>query len=179
MSKLSEQTLVLIKPDGLKRGLAGEIIKRLERVGLKITNCQMRQADEALSAEHYPVTDEWLTKVGNNAIHDCEKYGFEITEVMGTADPKEIGQIIHSYNKELLMSAPVLALVFEGPHAVEIVRKLVGHTIPVLSSPGTIRGDFSSESAISAGLEKRTVYNLIHASGSSEEAQREIKLWFS
>jgi nucleoside-diphosphate kinase len=71
-----------------------------------------------------------------------------------------------------------LAIVFEGVNTVERIRNLVGDTVPVRASPGTIRGDFSLDSAIAANRRKRTIYNLIHASGSEEEALEEIKLWF-
>ncbi len=175
---INQKTLILVKPDAMRRRVAGQIISRLELVGLRIVDCIYKQADHDLASKHYPVTDEWLTKVGGNSLSDCEKYGVDPMELLGTNEPKEVGKLIHQFNIDFLKSGPVLAIVFEGPHAVEIVRKLVGHTIPVLAAPGTIRGDFSSESAISAGTEKRTVENLIHASGSVEEAEREIELWF-
>lgn len=174
-----EQTLVLIKPDAMRRGLAGEIIARMERVGLRIVKCRVVYAEEELVDEHYPVTDEWYLKVGNNTLDDCRKYCFDPVKTVGTDDPKAIGKLIHKYNKEFLMSGPILALVFEGNHAIEVVRKLVGHTIPVLSPAGTIRGDYSNESAVYANLEKRSIHNLVHASGNLEEAKMEIELWFS
>lgn len=173
-----ELTLVLIKPDARARGLSGEIIARLERAGLRIVKCRMVHADEDLATQHYPVTDDWYLKVGNNTLDDCRKYGFDPVKTVGTDDPRTIGKLIHKYNKEFLMSAPILALVFEGHHAIEVVRKLVGYTIPVLSPAGTIRGDYSNESAVYANLKKRSIHNLIHASGNLEEAKREIKLWF-
>ena len=178
MDKINQRTLVLIKPDAMQRNLAGEIIARIQRTGLRIVNCKIHKADAALAAAHYPVTDTWYEKVGNNTLDDCKKYEFDPMEMMGTDDPKEVGKLIHKYNQEFLMSGEVMAIVFEGPHAIEIVRKLVGHTIPVLSPAGTIRGDFCNESAISANMEKRSVYNMIHASGEPEEAEREIELWF-
>lgn len=173
-----QQTLVLIKPDAMERNLAGEILARIQRTGLVMVDCQMTRVDGQLAAAHYPTEDEWLDKVGHNTLNDCQKYGIDPIEIARTKDPKEVGKMIHRFNREFLMSGPVLAVIFEGNHAVEIVRKLVGHTIPVLSAAGTIRGDFSTESTMSANLEKRAVCNLIHASSSPEEAKREIKLWF-
>lgn len=175
---INQQTFVFIKPDAMARNLAGEIIARFQRVGLKIVNCKMVWADEKLAKAHYPVTDEWLVKVGNNTLDDCTKYGYEAKEVVGSDDPKEIGHLIHRYNQEMLLSGPVLAMILEGSHAVEVVRKLVGHTVPILAAPGTIRGDYSNDSSIAANSEKRTIYTLVHASGSIEEAEREINLWF-
>ncbi len=178
MKNLNQKTLVLIKPDAMRRNLAGEIISRIQRVGLVIIDAKMIQASEDVASKHYPDTEEWLTKVGNNTLDDCQKYGFNPVEFFGTDSAKEVGKFILKYNKEALLSGPVLAFVFEGPHAIEIVRKLAGHTVPVLSAPGTIRGDYSTESAITANVGRRNIENLIHASGDPEEATREIKLWF-
>lgn len=178
MDKINQKTLVVIKPDGMQRGLAGEIIMRFERVGLKIVNAKLVQIDEKLALEHYPVTDEWLKKVGNNTISDCLKYGIDVKETMGTDVDIEIGKMIHGWNVEYLMSSPVLALVFEGIHAIEVVRKICGPTLPLLAPPGTIRGDFSSASALSGNMNKQSILNFVHASGDPAEAEREIELWF-
>ncbi len=173
-----QQTLVLIKPDAMDRNLAGEIIARLERVGLKIVKAQLVKVTSELAESHYPVTEEWLTKVGNNTLSDCDKYGVDVMETMGTKDPIEIGKLVHGWNTAFLMKSPVLALVFEGTHAIEVARKLAGTTLPLLAAPGTIRGDYSSTSAISENAQKQTIRNLIHTSGSEDEAKREIELWF-
>lgn len=173
-----QKTLVLVKPDAMERGLSGEIITRMERVGLKIINCKLVKVTAQLAESHYPVTEDWLNKVGNNTLSDCEKYGFDVVETMGTKDAIEIGKLVHSWNTSFLMKSPVLALVFEGIHAVEVARKLAGTTLPLLADPGTIRGDFSSNSAISENAQKQTIRNLVHTSGSEDEAKREIQLWF-
>lgn len=175
---MNQKTLVLIKPDAMNRGLAGEIIARIERVGLKIVECKLVKADKKLAATHYPVTDEWLLKVGSNTIGDCEKYGVDVEETMGTSDPIEIGKKVHEWNMDYILSAPILAMVWEGPHAVEVVRKLCGATLPLLAAPGTIRGDFSSASALSENMAKMPIRNLVHSSGDGVEAEREISLWF-
>ena len=178
MSQLIERTLVLLKPDAVRRALMGEIISRFERVGLKIVKAKLVQADIELASKHYPTTPEWLDKVGNNTISDCQKYGLDVKKTMGTDIPAEIGKLVHKWNMEYILSAPVFALVFEGIHAVEVIRKLCGPTLPLLAAPGTIRGDFSSNSAISENIEHKPIRNLIHASGTVEEAEREIALWF-
>lgn len=175
---INQQTLVLIKPDAMERNLAGQIISRFQRVGLKIVQCKLVTADKRLAEAHYPVTEEWLNKVGNNTISDCEKYGIDVKDSMGTDDPIKIGKMVHGWNQSYLTSAPVLAIVFEGVHAIEVVRKLCGSTLPLLAAPGTIRGDYSSASAISENMNKSSIRNLVHASGDPEEAEREIKLWF-
>lgn len=173
-----ERSLILIKPDGVKRGLVGEILMRFERVGLKIVAAKMVQATEQMGVDHYPSSQEWLSTVGARTIDDCEKYGIDLMANMGTTDAVEIGKIVKQWNVDFLTSGPVMAFVLEGVNAIERVRSLAGSTIPAKSAPGTIRGDYSLDSAIVANKLKRTIYNLIHASGSTQEAEEEIKLWF-
>jgi nucleoside-diphosphate kinase len=98
---------------------------------------------------------------------------------LGTDDPKEIGLMVRTWLMDYLTSGPVVAMVIEAPHAVEIVRKIVGFTIPLKAAPGTIRGDFSYDSAALGNLRKRPAKNMIHASGNKEEAEYEIPLWFT
>jgi nucleoside-diphosphate kinase len=173
-----QRSLVLLKPDAVKRGLVGEILHRFERAGLKMVAVKLVLADKALAESHYPNSVAWKTKVGQRTIDDCLKYGIDLMANMGTTDPLKVGEIVKQWNVEFLTSGPVLAIVFEGVNTVERIRDLVGDTVPVMATPGTIRGDFSLDSAIAANRRKRTIYNLIHASGSEEEAVEEIKLWF-
>lgn len=173
-----QKSLVLMKPDAVKRGITGEILHRFERAGLKMVAVRLIQADDELAKKHYPDSEPWKMKVGQRTIDDCEKYNIDLKENIGTTDPIEVGDIVKKWNEDFLKSGPVLAIVLEGVNAIERVRSLVGNTIPVLAQPGTIRGDFSLDSAISANRRTRTVYNLIHASGSEEEAKEEINLWF-
>jgi len=175
---MAEQTLVLIKPDAVKRGVAGEIVSRFEKAGLKLVGAKMVHPTRELAEKHYPTTKEWFLKVGKNTLSDCEKYGIDVEANLGTSDPEKIGRKVWEWNLEFLMSGPMFAMVLEGNHAVENVRMMVGTTIPTLAVPGTIRGDYSLESTISANAKGRAVYNLVHASGNHEEAEREIKLWF-
>jgi len=173
-----EQTLVLIKPDGVQRGLVGEILKRFEQRGLKIIAMKMVSPKEELAQKHYPVTEEWYRKVGKNTLDDCEKYDIDVEKSMGTKNPIEIGKIIHKWNIEFLTSSPVVAIVLEGTHAIESARNLAGETVPNASQIGTIRGDFTGISAISANMKGRAIYNLVHTSKNKEEAEVEIALWF-
>jgi nucleoside-diphosphate kinase len=174
-----EKTLVLLKPDAVKRALVGEIVHRFEKVGFKIIALKLVYPTKDLAKKHYPVTDEWYRAVGNKTLKDCEKYNLDPIKNIGTKDPVEIGKIVHKLNIDFLTSGPVVAIVLEGVHAVEIVRKMVGETVPALAAPGTIRGDYSSISAVYSNIKKRSIYNLVHASGSKEEAEREINHWFS
>ncbi len=131
-----QQTLVLIKPDAVQRGLVGEIISRFERKGLKVVALKMLHMDEALAKRHY-------------AIHEGKSFFAQLVA--------------------FITSSPLVAIVFEGAEAVEVVRRLIGETNPLQATPGTIRGDF--------GLD--VGHNLIHGSDSEENASGEIELFFS
>lgn len=173
-----ERTLVLLKPDAVARGITGEIIDRLEQTGLKIVGAKLIRVDKALGAKHYNHNDEWKEMVGKRNIADCEKFDIDVKDIFGTDNARKIGQMVDERNAEFLSSGPVFAIVFEGPNAVAKVRNMVGSTFPDTAPPGTIRGDYGLDSAFSGMIRKRTTYNVIHASGSVDEAKQEIDLWF-
>jgi nucleoside-diphosphate kinase len=173
-----ERTLLVIKPDAVERGIVGEILQRVEKMGFVIKAAKLVQVDEKLGEAHYPNSEEWKRNVGVRTIEDCEKYGMDLMENMGTIDPIEIGNLVKKWNVDYLCSGPVFAFVLEGLNAVERLRSLVGHTVPTKAAPGTIRGDYSLDSAILANMNKRCILNLVHASGTINEAKSEIDLWF-
>ncbi len=174
-----ERTVVLIKPDGVKRGIMGEIITRFEKVGLKIVAMKMVWVDEELVSKHYPLSrSEWVQSVGERTLKTYQEFGEDPTEVIGTADPVEIGKKVVKWLVNYLTSGPVLAMVLEGNHAIKAVRKMVGNTSPGLADPGTIRGDYSIDTTDFGNAVGRPVTNIIHASGSAEEAKFEEELWF-
>jgi len=166
-----ERTLILLKPDAVQRALVGEIISRFERVGLKIVGLKLVQVDPELAKKHYP--DLLIPIVGNKTKKDWDAYGIKYTETV-----EEIGKMIVDATRKFIQEGPVVAIVLEGLHAVEIVRKLVGTTGPKDSPPGTIRGDFAHLSLGYASTKRKGAANLIHASGNLEEAKKEIELWF-
>jgi len=172
----TQQSLVLIKPDGVKRCIIGRIISRLEETGLKICAMKMIWADENLAKNHYRLDKEWANNVFNKTKTTHEKEG----KTFPYKDPLEFGKTIQSWNMNFLREGPVVAMVIEGPHAIELIRKIVGPTEPRQAAPGTIRGDFASiESYAVANNKERVLKNLIHASDSEENGKREIALWFS
>jgi len=179
MKGKNEQTLVLIKPDGVMRGLIGEIIKRFERSGLKIIALKMAQPSKDFVASHYSGSEEWLRGMGKKALNSFAEYNIDTEKQMGTSDPLEIGRMIQQWNVDYLSMGPVVAMVIEGTYAITAVRKIIGFTIPAQADVGTIRGDFSIDSNNIANVEKRSTKNLIHAAGDEEEAAHEIKHWFS
>ncbi|PIT94150.1 nucleoside-diphosphate kinase [Candidatus Falkowbacteria bacterium CG10_big_fil_rev_8_21_14_0_10_43_11] len=169
-----EQTLVLIKGDGVQRGLVGEIIRRFERVSLKIKAMKMVWPSDEIVNRHYdPANTEWLEDVGNKALKGYEKKGIKVDKT-----PLEIGKHVQENLLSFLAAGPVVAIVLQGAHAAELVRKLVGSTDPLSAAPGTIRGDFALDSYYMSDADDRAIRNLIHASGNAEEAKREIEIWF-
>ncbi len=173
-----QKSLVLMKPDAVKRGIVGEIIQRFERAGLKIVALKILEVSEGLGSKHYNHDDEWKLKVGFRNIEDCKLNGMDAMECFATEDPKEIGAMVDKRNAQFLASGPVIAIVFEGVNAVSKIRSLVGSTFPDTAAPGTIRGDYGLDSALAGMKRKRTTFNMIHASGAVDEAEEEIKLWF-
>lgn len=171
-----EQTLVLIKPDAVKRHLVGTILQRFEQTGLKLVGLKMVWVDAAFAEKHYPLDETWAKNV-----YDKTKAAYDSAgKPMAYSNHLELGKSIQQLNMDFLKSGPVVALVLEGSHAVELVRKMIGATEPRSAAPGTIRGDLASaESYAQADDRKRSVRNLVHASDSVSNAQREIALWFT
>lgn len=168
-----ERTFVIIKPDGVQRGLLGEIIGRFERVGLKLVGMKFGMLDEKKCWEHYNKDDEWFLKKGTNIVNDRTAAGMSVEKEAIEYGKDIIGQLV-----TFMTACPTLSMVWEGNHAVAIVKKLVGGTEPSTSDVGTIRGDLTLDSYSLAGVDSRAVRNLIHCSDAPEEAQREISLWF-
>jgi nucleoside-diphosphate kinase len=172
-----EITFVMVKPDGVRRGLIGEVIRRIERAGLKVVALEMYQPTKEEIDSHYPKDEVWITRLGTKTLTTYEKYGFDAQEEMGTNKAEEIGPHVRRWLVDYMSSGPVVKVVVQGVHAVDMVRKLAGNTQPALAEMGTIRGDFSVDSAASANKDKRAIHNLIHASETTEEAAHEIEHW--
>lgn len=170
----NERTLVIIKPDGVQRTLIGEIIKRYERAGLKMVAIKMMVPTAEKIEQHYTLDPEWRRITGEKRIKAAKEKG----EVLTTEDPLEITRIVLDVLKKYMTSGPVIAMVWEGAHAVKIVRKITGGTEPLSTDVGTIRGDFVLDSYMMSDTDGRAVRNLVHASGSVDEANNEIKHWF-
>lgn len=175
-----EQTVVLIKPDGVKRGLVGEVIRRIERMGLKIVALKMVWPKEELFQQHYGTNKEsTILRLGGKTLATYEKYGKDAKKDFGTDDPKTLGKMVVGWLMDYVASGPVVAILVEGRHAVDNMIMLAGPTMPVSAPPGSIRGDFSADSAAYANIEKRGVTNIVHISGSIEEANFEKTIWFT
>lgn len=168
-----ERTLVLLKTDTVQRSLVGEVIRRFERTGLKITAMKMVMPTEAQLEEHYNKDEAWYLKKGERTIEDLKHHGLPVEK-----EALEYGRDIIRTIVRYMTESPVVAVVLEGGNAIEVVTKLVGTTEPSTADVGTIRGDFTSDSYSLSTVEDRSVKNLIHCSDAPEEAEREIKVWF-
>lgn len=175
---LNERTLILIKPDAVNRGLIGTILERFERTGLKIVACKFVFATKKQLDGHFPASDEWVRGMGEKTLETYREYGIEPVQILGTNEPLQIGLKIKEWGYQYLSLGPVMCVVLQGIHAIDTVRKLIGHTLPYKAAPGTIRGDFSINSPDLASVVGSACKNLVHASGNQVEAEQEIANWF-
>lgn len=173
-----EKTFVLIKPDGVRKGLVGEVIKRFEQRDLKIVALEMFQPTAKQIDNHYPKDAAWITRLGEKTLATYEKYGYDAEKELGSTDARVIGPHVRKWVIDYMISAPLVKMVVQGVHAVDMVRKIAGPTMPYVADMGTLRGDYSSDSPALANKEKRAVMNILHASETQQEAKHEIEYWF-
>lgn len=147
-----ERTLIILKPDAVKRGIVGEVLSRFERAGLKIIGMKMLKPNYDEFYHHYENIGKMVSRRGKEA--------FDIT-------------------LEFMEEGPVIAVVLEGISSASLVRKMVGDTEPFKAAPGTIRGDYAHMGFEHSNIEKIGVPNIVHASGDVEEAKLEIAHWFA
>jgi nucleoside-diphosphate kinase len=169
-----EKTLVIIKPDGIQRTLIGEIIKRYERCGLKLIALKMIQTAPDFVEKHYTLDPEWRMKNGQKTINAYKEKG----KTPPSQDPMVVSGITLEKLKKYLSCSPIVTMVWQGMNAVGVVRKITGGTEPLTADVGTIRGDYTIDSYQISDIDKRAARNLVHSSGSVEEAEMEINLWF-
>lgn len=170
-----ERTLVIIKPDGVQRSLIGEIIGRYERVGLKLVAMKMVVPTAELIEKHYTLDPQWRKVTGEKTIKSYTDKG----QKPPIEDPLEVTRVLLERLSKYMTSGPIIVTIWEGAHAVAIVRKITGGTEPLSSDVGTIRGDYVLDSYAMTDKDSRPIRNLVHASGSVKEAEDEIRHWFS
>jgi nucleoside-diphosphate kinase len=169
----------MIKPDGVMRGLMGDILQRIEKAGLKVVAMKMIRPTESQIRQHYPLSDEaWVHRLGEKSLSGFDNLEVTAKEVLGSDDKAQIGKEVVEGLVAYMSSGPVVCMVVEGIQAIDMIRKLAGHTLPFKADVGTIRGDYSVDSPAIANAEKRSIHNLFHASENAQEADNEIKLWF-
>lgn len=163
-----QQTLIIIKPDGVDRNLIGKIISYYEEAGLKVIKLKMMTAARDLIMKHYVEDEEYMRAIGQKS----KDAGNKVDDII------EYGRMIVQSLRDYMTSGPVVPMVLEGEDAIALARKVTGFTDPTQADKGTIRGDLGQDSIAKANSEGRPTKNLIHASGNPEEAAKEISLWF-
>ncbi len=173
MDSKNEECLILLKPDCVERHLIGEVIARIEKTGLMITRMKIVQANDELIGHHYPDDPSWLKKVGMKKIQKFQSMGKTVKE-----DSLSIGKGVRNGLIRYFSGKMVVVLTVQGLNAIACMRKLAGNTEPFTASPGTLRGDYSTDSYETADSSDRPIQNLIHISDSPESCQKEIDIWF-
>ncbi len=168
----------MVKPDGVRKGLIGETIRRFEQRDLKVVALEMFQPTKAQINDHYPKDEAWIRRLGQKTLGTYKQYGYDTKKELGTDDDFKLGTMVRSWLVDFMMSAPLVRMAIQGIHAVDVVRKIAGPTLPYKAEMGTIRGDFSIDSPLLANKEKRAVANIIHCSETPAEALHEIEHWF-
>lgn len=172
--KKQEQTLVIVKPDGVQRSLIGEVIKRYETCGLKLVALKMLIPNKEIVLKHYSIDPDWALKSGTKTFESYKSRGLP----MPGKNPIEFAEGVRKNLVNFMSSGPVVVMIWQGVGAVSVVRKITGSTEPLTSAPGTIRGDYTIDSYDLANLDNRSVRNIVHSSGSIDEASKEILIWF-
>jgi nucleoside-diphosphate kinase len=162
------QTLIIVKPDAVGRGLVGEFLSRFERMGLKIGAIRVVREKEEFWNQFYPSDLDWFENVGRKTLLNCTERKIDVRSRLGTDDPAKIGRKVKGWLVAHMSSGDAVAVVLEGNEAPTKVRIACGATLPNVASPGTIRFDYSCDSPASANDDSRSLYNLIHASDPSE-----------
>lgn len=179
-----ERVVVGVKPDGVKRALVGEVIRRLEMLGLKMVAGKMEIPTRAQAKGNYPDPSttsghEWVVNLGRKTLATYEELGRDVTKDHGTSNPEKIGWKVYESLLDYLTSGPMVVMVWEGHEAVGQTRALAGATAPLTAPPGTLRGDFSFDSQVFTSTQGgRALRNILHVSGTREEALQEIAFWF-
>ena len=177
-----EKSLVILKPDASERKLVGNIISRFEAADLKIVDTRMTLANDRQIDKHYQIdNDDYCISIGcknfNTPIlpyaEAVTKYGKERSDEL-----KNNGKMILGWNRNYMKRSPLFVMIIEGDGAISRIREIVGSTNPEKASPGTIRAEYGIDNFERSNNEERGCENLVHASGSIEEAIREIEIWF-
>lgn len=178
MHPKKERTFVILKPDTVQRGLVGEVIKRFERIGLKIVGMKMHIANEDILWKHYNKDDAWYERKGKAIVENKTKLGMPVEKTALEYGKDIIGVVV-----KYMSASPVVCLVIEGNSAQAVVKRLVGATEPTTADTGTIRGDFALDSYYLCDVDgSRGMRNLIHCTDPAdgpEAYDREVNLWFS
>ena len=170
----TERTLVLLKPDAVSRHIVGEILQRFERKNMKIVGLKLVWPTKKMAGDHYADDDEWYEDTGGKTLGNYEKQGVKLDMTA-----REMGVKIRNTLMESLTAGPVVAIVLEGAHVIELTRKMRGSTSPRDAEPGTIGFDYTLDSYELSDSGGWSIRNIIHCSDSAENSEREIAIWFN
>jgi nucleoside-diphosphate kinase len=175
----SEHTLIIIKPDGVAKKIEADVIDMIRTDGLAPLFRKAVLPTREMMDRHYTFDDAWREKVGKGNIALCRANGLDPYEIYGSDEPKAVGEAVRQMLLDYMSGKRVIAWVIAGDEdVVARVRALCGPSMPADAPKHTIRGKFGTDSALTALREKRCVHNVIHSSGSREEAKAELALWF-
>lgn len=169
-----ERTLVIIKPDAVMRKIVGELLSRFERKGLKIVAMKLIWPTHALAEKHYIDSEEWLIDTGTKTYNNYVENG-----VTPDKTPREIGLNTRSKLMDHLTAGPAAVMILEGSHAIEVVRRMRGATNPLKADVGTIGFDYTLESYELSDAGDWAIKNVLHASDSPANYERERDIWFT
>ncbi|TDD31999.1 nucleoside-diphosphate kinase [Actinomadura sp. KC06] len=168
---------MIIKPDGVARGLVGPVVSRLEQAGLRIVQLKMTRATEAQVLDHYAEDPEWLESSGTRAVERLQENGIDWRELTGCEAASDVGRLIRARLVDYMCSGPIVVLQLAGPAAARKTRQIIGATLPLEAAAGSLRGGYCADDVILSFQEKRALENIAHASGDASEALREIEIW--
>ena len=178
MHPKKERTFVILKPDAVQRGLVGDVIKRFERIGLKIVALKMHVPTEEQVWAHYNKDDAWFTRKGQGIVDNRTKLGLPIEK-----EAIEYGKDIIRAMVTFMTCGPVVSMVIEGNLSAAVVKRLVGSTEPATADTGTIRGDYALDTYYLCDVDgSRGMRNLIHCTDPADGEgayEREVNIWFS
>ncbi|MDP2703647.1 MAG: nucleoside-diphosphate kinase [bacterium] len=173
-----ERTFLLIKPEGVRRGLVGEILARFARAGLEMVALKEVRPTRKFLERISPSDDVYLQRFGERALEFYRDSDNDPMKVFGSREPRDVGSVMREWNIRHRLGGDLVVAIFTGESAIKAVRKLIGPTSPLEAPAGTIRGDFSTDSPEAANRRGVACDNIVHASADAEEAEREIADWF-
>lgn len=169
----AERTMIAIKSESIQRHLIGEFISKFEKRGLKMTACKLVAPNAELIGKHYADDESWYISSGTKTRENYAAKGEK-----NLLEPIEYGKLTRKKLMDSLRDRPILVMIWQGTHAVALGRKTAGATNPLTADIGSIRGDYSIDSYEVSDATGRAIQSLVHASGSPEEAEAEIAIWF-
>lgn len=174
-----EQTLVIIKPDGMQAGLAPSIEGILQANKLEIVEKRIGIATRTIVERHLEYDPQYTITIGEKVLSLCNANHIDPeTTFFAGLEPVQVGEVFKELIIESLTSDKTMAMVLSGDEAITRTKKLCGSTFPADAAKDSIRGMFGTDSFIKCIAEKRAPNNIVHAAGDPTEAKHQLNLWF-